>query len=125
MRILIHDLPLELNISAFDLDILTSNFKLAQKTESFSRKFCNPCGLLDNRTRSSAYNKVLMLVLPINTGSEFSSYSVSTIPFTKMLNIAVYHLMTKMVEKKIPPNFVHVINSLYEETKIRVIFLMV
>ena len=27
-----------------------------------------------------------------------------------------------LLEKKIPPNFVHVINSLYEETKIRVIF---
>ena len=27
-----------------------------------------------------------------------------------------------LLEKKIPPNFVHVINSLYEETKIRVFF---
>jgi hypothetical protein len=49
-------------------------------------------------------NKVLMLVLPINFGSEFSSCSVSTIPFIKMLNVkvlkrhlVVHHRLTKMV----------------------------
>jgi hypothetical protein len=50
-----------------------------------------------------ALPQVLMLVLPINFGSEFSSCSVSTIPFIKMLNLkglkrhlAVHHVLTKM-----------------------------